>query len=173
MNTPLQKPQMFLALLGLLLPAPPAHAATTQAQIDAAILAKVTQGLASANALKAAINKTYRRQGPSDMQCSSMYDCINIGATLPPPTSIVYSVTSEATGAIHIFYQMTVLPAGANILTLTPVNARTGARLDMLTDRRTPYVWDCGTASTIVGFKHPFPYETTIPSKYLPADCKK
>lgn len=128
---------------------------------------KVSEGLTVAAPLRTAVAETYAIKGVTTMTCSNASNCAsNIGATLPASTPKVNQAGVGPDGAIVVMFQTSMLPAGANILTLTPIDSG-GTSLDLSSSATTvaSFGWKCG-ATTSTGVK------TTISSKYLPTSCR-
>jgi hypothetical protein len=100
------------------------------------------------------------------MTCSDATTCGSIGASAQISTQNVQSVFSESNGGIVMTYNPTVLPAAANVLTLTPVNA-SGAAIDLsnVANAGATFAWKCG-AATAGGTA------STVQTKYRPATCR-
>jgi prepilin-type N-terminal cleavage/methylation domain-containing protein len=132
--------------------------------------AKVAEGLGMATGLKLAIGETYQTKGPRGMACTTTVDCTNIGATPPPATSNVVSVSSSADGTIAIAYQTAAL-GSSNILVLAPWDGLPAVPVAVALNTSPAgappaLFWKCGyqaTGSTPA---------TTIPAMYLPASCR-
>src|ERR1035441_5436034 len=82
---------IVVAIIGIL------AAVALPAYQDYTIRAKVTEGLVLSGGLKTAIEETYQTKGANDMTCASLADanCGQIGASFPPATSNVASITSD------------------------------------------------------------------------------
>jgi hypothetical protein len=113
------------------------------------------------------------------MSCTYAVECAaNIGAVFPAATSLVASVSSDATGAITITYQPSVLPPPWNVLAISPVDPATVTPIDLsyvpqpTPAHPIPFVWGCGIAQIKPGAINPNAAATTILAKYLPAGCK-
>nr|WP_286417096.1 pilin [Acinetobacter towneri] len=130
------------------------------------IRAKVSEGLSLSSALKTAINESFQSKGPSTMLCNTANTCKAIGTEVLDATALagnanVNSVTSDATGIISIQYKTSVLPAGANTLTLNPVAADGTTAVNLSTaNAGTQVNWKCGGTGT------------NVDSKFLPANCR-
>ena len=130
------------------------------------VRAKVSEGLTLSNALKTAINESFQSKGPSKMGCTDADTCKLIGTDPLDETALagnanVLSVTSDDSGIISITYKTSVLPDGANTLTLNPVEADGTTALDLETaDAGTQVNWQCGGEGT------------EIDPKFLPSNCR-
>jgi len=151
---------IVVAIIGIL------AAVALPAYQDYTIRAKVSEGLTLSGALKTAISETFASKGVSDMTCSDATTCGSIGASAQISTQNVQSVFSESNGGIVMTYNPTVLPAAANVLTLTPVNA-SGTAIDLsnTANAGATFAWKCG-AATSAGTA------STVQTKYRPATCR-
>ena len=151
---------IVVAIIGIL------AAVALPAYQDYTIRAKVSEGLTLSGALKTAVSETFASKGVTDMSCNDSATCGSIGASSVISTANVESVQSEANGAIVITYRTTILPTGANVLTLTPVDA-TSAAMDLNDPMNAgkTFAWKCGAAS-IAGTA------STIENKFRPATCR-
>jgi hypothetical protein len=61
---------------------------------------------------------------------------------------IVTAVQSTANGTIYITYQIGLLPAGYNILAISPIDPAVDVILDLSSaaEAGTPFAWVCGIA---------------------------
>jgi type IV pilus assembly protein PilA len=149
---------IVVAIIGIL------AAVAIPAYQDYTIRAKVSEGLTLASALKTGITETYQSSGPSNMTCTDAATCDNVGATVMDAAALtsnpnVLDITSDAAGQITIQYKASVVPAAANTLMITPVDAA-GANVDLSTVAAgTQVSWLCGNAGT-------------LESKYRPANCR-
>ena len=151
---------IVVAIIGIL------AAVALPAYQDYTIRAKVSEGLSLSGALKTAVSETFASKGVTDMTCNDAATCGSIGASSVIATANVESVYTEANGGIVISYRTTILPTGANVLTLTPVNA-SGSALDLndTNNAGATFAWKCGLA-TIAGTA------STIETKFRPATCR-
>jgi type IV pilus assembly protein PilA len=132
--------------------------------------AKVSEGLILAGGVKTAIAETFLSKGFSDMSCTDTATCGAIGATFPPKTSNLNSITSAANGTITITFNSGLL-GSANVLVLAPWDGSlaTPAPVDLNaapTGARPGIVWKCGWQAT-----GSVPTTSVLP-KYLPANCR-
>ncbi len=155
---------IVVAIIGIL------AAVALPAYQDYTIRAKVSEGLVLSGGIKTAVAETYQSKGATDMSCTDSTTCGNIGASLPPVTTNVASITADSTGLISITYQAALLGT-ANVLVLAPwdgsVSPQVAADLSVAPTGAPPgIIWKCGyqaTGSSIA---------TTVLQKYLPATCR-
>jgi type IV pilus assembly protein PilA len=144
---------IVIAIIGIL-----AAIAIPQYQ-DYAIRAKVSEGLNLAAEAKMAIAESYQfhKTWPKD----------NDAANLPSADSIsgkyVASITVKD-GGITIAYRSTGLGGGADgaTLGLLPATRSSGGSI----------AWLCGNGSAPTGYSMQGTASTTMPPKYLPANCR-
>jgi type IV pilus assembly protein PilA len=155
---------IVVAIIGIL------AAVALPAYQDYTIRAKVSEGLVLSGGLKTAIEETYQTKGANDMTCASLADanCGQIGASFPPATANVASITSSKDGLITITYAASLLGA-ANVLILAPYDGSLApaAQTTPITVSTIPaltIVWHCGHQA--------LPDTTTVLAKYLPATCR-
>jgi type IV pilus assembly protein PilA len=159
---------IVVAIIGIL------AAVALPAYQDYTIRAKVSEGLVLSGGLKTAVEETWQSKGAVAMTCTSGAaggDCGTIGASLPPATTNVASIVSNADGTIVITYVTTLLGAAANVLVMAPWDgsAVPAAPVALNVAPAGPpasIVWRCGyqaTASVPA---------TTVLAKYLPATCR-
>ena len=150
---------IVVAIIGIL------AAIALPAYQDYTIRAKVSEGLSLASGLKTAITETYQSRGPSGMECTNTATCATIGATAMDATALtgnqnVASVTSTGNGTITIAYKPSVLPAGGNLLLLTPVANDGTTAVDLSAAAAGDQIsWTCGVGGT-------------VDQKYRPANCR-
>ncbi|PPD29449.1 MAG: prepilin-type cleavage/methylation domain-containing protein [Methylomonas sp.] len=139
---------------------------------DYTIRAKVSEGLTLSGALKTAISETHQSKGPSAMTCTDAATCDAIGSSVMDAAALagnanVTSVTSGATGVITIAYKPAVVPAAANTLLITPVDAAGAAAVDLSNAATAGQQinWKCGLGG--VGATG-----GTLLAKYRPASCR-
>ncbi len=119
--------------------------------------AKVTEGLVLSDQIKVAISETFQDKGPVSMACTGAASCQNIGTSALDAAALagnanVLSITSDATGAIDIRYKLSITPAGANSLMVTPVDATGTAALDLSTSNAGSQInWTCKVNGTLDG----------------------
>ena len=146
---------IVVAIIGIL------AAVALPAYQDYTIRAKVSEGLVLAGAIKTAITETHQAAGPGVKTCNNAGTCGAIGAT--PMNALqdsmianrnVASVTSEPTGIITVTFKPTVVPAGANTISIvpTPVDLQDAASAGAV------ITWACNTGS--------------VEAKYRPAACR-
>jgi type IV pilus assembly protein PilA len=158
---------IVVAIIGIL------AAVALPAYQDYTIRAKLGEGVVMADALKLAINETFQTKGPGDMACTDITTCANIGATAPAATKNVDSVQSTSDGTITISYNASVLPGGANLLVITPINPATNVQFNAQTDAAgTPFQFVCGKSKLAGDVANPNEAATTVQAKYLPGGCK-
>jgi type IV pilus assembly protein PilA len=155
---------IVVAIIGIL------AAVALPAYQDYTIRAKVSEGLVLGGGIRTAITETWQSKGSGDMTCTDATTCGNIGATVPPATANLASITSDATGIITITYQPNLLGT-ANVLKLAPFDGSvTPPVLVVLnvppTGTPAALVWKCGYQATGV------PNATPVLQKYLPATCR-
>ncbi|MGE8644485.1 pilin [Acinetobacter vivianii] len=155
---------IVVAIIGIL------AAVAIPAYQDYTIRAKVSEGLALSGALKTAISETFQSKGPSDMTCNSAATCDTIGASPMTATELagnanVDSIESDDSGVITIQYKTSVVPAAANELLISPVDAASAA-LDLsdVANAGAQVTWSCGKIGTTLN--------GTLESKYRPASCR-
>jgi type IV pilus assembly protein PilA len=154
---------IVVAIIGIL------AAVALPAYQDYTIRAKVSEGLVLASALKTAIAETHQAKGPGTKLCNDATTCEALGTTPLATADLagnknVDSVTSAESGIITIAYKASVVPSGANPLTIEPVAADGSTALD-LSDAATAGAtinWRCGGASAA----------STVAQKYRPAACR-
>ena len=145
---------IVIAIIGIL-----AAIAIPQYQ-DYVTRSKLVEGLNLAAAAKTAVGETYQTLGYMPATANASYG-------LPTNTSIsgqyVTSVTvAGGTGVITILYTAAKLPqlGGNDVLTLTPITEPGGI------------AWACGNTTVTAGGKTQLGSGTTVPAKYLPANCR-
>ena len=151
---------IVVAIIGIL------AAVALPAYQDYTIRAKVSEGLTLSGALKTAISETFASKGVSSMACSDATSCGSIGASATIATTNVQSVFSEQNGGIVMLYNTSILPSGANRMTLTPVNASgTAVDLSDTANAGITFAWKCG-AATSAGT------DSNVQTKFRPATCR-
>lgn len=145
---------IVIAIIGIL-----AAIAIPQYQ-DYVTRSKLVEGLNLAAAAKTAVGETYQTLGYMPAGTNASYG-------LPTDTSIsgqyVTSVLVAATtGVITITYNAAKLPqlGGNDVLTLTPITEPGGI------------AWACGNTTVTAGGITKTGAATTVPNKYLPANCR-
>jgi len=145
---------IVIAIIGIL-----AAIAIPQYQ-DYVTRSKLVEGLNLAAAAKTAVGETYQTLGYMPSVANASYG-------LPAATSIsgqyVTSITvAPTTGIITILYNGTALPqlGGLDTLKLTPITEAGGI------------AWACGNTTVTAGGTTKTGAGTTVPSKYLPANCR-
>ncbi len=152
---------IVVAIIGIL------AAVALPAYQDYTIRAKVSEGLTLSSALKTAITETFQSRGPRSMECTDVDTCNTIGATVLDTDALagnqnVDSIVSDEAGLITITYKASVVPATANTLTLTPVQADGETALDLSeADAGTQINWVCNLEGT-----------NPIEAKYRPGNCR-
>ena len=151
---------IVVAIIGIL------AAVALPAYQDYTIRAKVSEGLVLSGGVKLGVAETYQSKGVTDMTCSDVASCGTIGTSLPPVTSNVSSINSDATGIIKITYATGLLASGSNVLVLAPWDgaAATPAAVDLSATAGASIVWKCGYQNDSAS--------TTVVAKYLPATCR-
>ena len=152
---------IVVAIIGIL------AAVALPAYQDYTIRAKVSEGLTLSGALKTAISETFASRGAGDMTCNDSASCGSIGASAQISTQNVTSVQSESAGGIVMTYAAAVLPAGANVLTLSPVDS-TGTPIDLsdTANAGATFAWKCGAPTPSANTP------STVATKYRPASCR-
>jgi len=152
---------IVVAIIGIL------AAVALPAYQDYTIRAKVSEGLVLSGGVKLGVAETYQSKGVTDMSCSDVASCGQIGTSLPPVTSNVSSINSDSTGIISITYATGLLASGSNVLILAPWDgaAATPAAVDLNAVAGASIVWKCGYQATSNS-------GTTVVAKYLPATCR-
>jgi type IV pilus assembly protein PilA len=147
---------IVVAIIGIL------AAVAIPAYSDYTIRAKVTEGLNLAAQIKTAITETHQSKGVGTKLCNDAATCnANVGASYPAATLNVASVQSDATGIITITYTTAVVPAGADALTLNPIDAaQAPVALDNAATAGAQVGWKCGGVGS------------TLQAKYRPANCR-
>ena len=156
---------IVVAIIGIL------AAVALPAYQDYTVRAKVSEGLVLSGGIKTAIEETYQSKGASSMSCTGTADCGTIGASVPPVTTNVASITSDSTGVITITYS-TALLGSSNVLYLQPYDGTAGAAttspVNLATTAGATIVWRCGNSTgTYSGGA-----TSTVLGKYLPATCR-
>jgi len=129
------------------------------------IRAKVLEGIMLSATLKTAIAETFNSRGPSSMECSSDATCRSIGVSSMGYTRFaghpnIASLESASSGVITITYKTSFLPATANIIEITPVDASNTA-LDLSSAAAGTMInWSCALGTT-----------NAVEFKYRPAIC--
>lgn len=155
---------IVVAIIGIL------AAVALPAYQDYTIRAKVAEGLTLSGALKTAISETFQSKGPITMECTDAATCATLGASVMDATALagnanVTSVTSAATGIITIAYKPAVVPAAANALVISPVDATgTALALNDVANAGAQISWVCGTGAAATA--------STLEAKYRPANCR-
>ena len=162
---------IVVAIIGIL-----AAIALPQYQ-DYTIRTKITEGLSLAAAAKTAVTETWSAKGPSATWVSGGSYATAAGATnndlgytapTSPATQIVDTVVTGGTGQITVTFLVATLPAGSNVLALTPFAAGSAVAFDMATGNAgTQIAWNCGRRSAAIDGG-----TTTVLAKYLPAACR-
>jgi hypothetical protein len=125
------------------------------------IRAKTSAGLAVAEPLKMKITEAFGLR-PRDMSCN--HEICPLGLMELDPTDLAnYTkrVASDKTGLIVIEYKEDLLKSSHNRLTLTPLIDGARADLSDASNAGKTITWQCGKDAL-----------TTVPTKYLPFNCK-
>ena len=154
---------IVVAIIGIL------AAIAIPAYQDYIVRAKVTEGLSLADSAETAVAETFQSLG-------HMGTTGNIGNNsnansfgLPLATSIVgqyvvsVGVTDGGSPIVITYNSATVgggVTAGHNVLELTPVTTNGSV------------AWMCGYMPSLNGVANPNVAVTTVPAKYLPANCR-
>ena len=148
---------IVVAIVGIL------AAAATAAYSDYMIRAKVTEGLGLVSAYKTGVSETFQARGATDMSCSDAATCARLGISAVQSNEHVASITVAASGQISIAYRASVMPAGANVLTLSPVQASTTSVVDLSDDASigSRIDWLCGKAAA-----------STLAMEFRPVTCR-
>jgi len=150
---------IVVAIIGIL------AAIAIPAYQDYTIRSKISEGISLSGAAKTAVEEAYQNNGKLPTGGNGSYQ-------LPTSTSIagkyVNSVTVAAnTGVISVAYNTSGaigggVVAGANVLTMVPGTIAGGNM-----------VWACGYTNAVVnGATVATAGGTTVPRKYLPANCR-
>ena len=148
---------IVVAIIGIL------AAIAIPAYQDYIVRAKITEGLSLADAAQTAVAETYQSGG------GTLPATGNVSYGLAPAASItgqyVASVAvAPTTGIITITYGNTLggsPSANGSVLTLVPVTGVAGV------------AWECGLGTITASGKTQGPSgATTVPAKYLPANCR-
>jgi type IV pilus assembly protein PilA len=155
---------IVVAIIGIL------AAVALPAYQDYTTRAKVSEGLVLSSGIKTAITETLQSKGPgTNMSCTDATTCGSIGATLPSSTANVTSVTSASTGEIKVTYSTASgVGASTNLLYVGPYDGNTGSMLNLgasTTTVTSQLVWKCG-------YQQSGGSTSTVPAKYLPANCR-
>ena len=144
---------IVVAIIGIL------AAVALPAYQDYTIRAKITEGLSLASSAKTALTETFNSKGNANMS-----DPNTTGFTPPGSTNNVLSVLPTSSGVIVITFQPGVVPAGSNVLNISPTFP-----LDVASNVGQNVVWNCGAANGggIAGAA-----ATTVLLKFLPSACK-
>ena len=157
---------IVVAIIGIL------AAVALPAYQDYTVRAKVSEGLVLAGGIKTAIEETYQSKGAVSMSCTTTTDCGTIGASQPPKTTNVTSITSDSTGVITITYS-TALLGTSNVLLFQPYDGTPGATVtgpaNLATTGGVTVVWKCGNVADPL---KPAGAASTVIGKYLPATCR-
>jgi type IV pilus assembly protein PilA len=160
---------IVVAIIGIL------AAVALPAYQDYTIRAKVSEGLVLSAGLKTAITETFQSNGPRDMKCDDGPSCGNVGASPLAATDLtsnknVAAVVSASTGVISITYKPSVVPTGAELLVIQPIDsAGVGPNATAVLDLSAPtnagktISWICGANTTPM---------STVDAKYRPAACR-
>ncbi len=148
---------IVVAIIGIL------AAIAIPAYQDYIIRSKITEGLSLADAAKTAVEETYQSNGSLPTGGNASY-----GLSAPASIAGKYVdgvAVAATTGIITITYNGTVIGGGVhgnNLLMLTPGTVPGGNM-----------VWACGnTAAKVNGTAIVTGANTTVPPKYLPANCR-
>ncbi len=133
------------------------------------IRARVSEGLVLSSALKTALAETFQSRGPADMSCSNATNCATLGATVMNATALagnanVQSIVSGATGVITITLEPSYLPAGQNVIEVTPVEPDGVTQMDLSLSANVgaPINWTCALNSGADG----------VPDLFRPVNCR-
>ncbi len=145
---------IVVAIIGIL------AAIAIPAYQDYTVRAKITEGLSLADEAQTAVAETFQSDG-------YMPTGGNASFGLPTNTSItgtyVTGVAVQSTGAIWITYGTNLSPqitSSTNTLTMTPVTSTGGVS------------WICGNGSRTGLPSSAVGAGTTVPAKFLPANCR-
>ena len=154
---------IVVAIIGIL------AAVALPAYQDYTVRAKVSEGLVLSGGIKTGIEETYQSKGASAMTCSDSATCGVIGASQPPQTKNVTSITSDSNGVILITYS-TALLGTSNSLYLVPYDGTPGATVAgpalLGSAAGLTITWKCGNQALPAG------PTSNVLGKYLPATCR-
>ena len=141
---------IVVAIIGIL------AAVALPAYQDYTIRAKVSEGLVLATALKTAITETHQSRGPGTKLCNDQPTCDVLGYTTTNAAALtasgnrnVDSVDSAANGTITITYDVSVVEAANNTITIVP----TPADLQVAASAGATISWACTTGTVLQKYR--------------------
>ncbi|MHB8428473.1 MAG: pilin [Acidiferrobacterales bacterium] len=149
---------IVVAIIGIL------AAIAIPAYQDYIIRAKITEGLSLADAAQTAVAETYQSNGFFPAASSNTNYGLASSGSINGKYVASVAVGVPASGDIKITYQAAGLggspTANGKVLTLTPITGIGGIS------------WVCGNTTVTANGKTVTGAGTTVPSKYLPANCR-
>lgn len=130
---------------------------------DYSIRAKVTEGMEIASAYKVGITEAFQASGARSMACSDATSCQALGISYIASNKNVSRIETNSKGQILISYPASVVPAGRDVLALSPVQAGMSTVLDLsdAANNGLRVDWMCGGVA-----------ESTVEKKFLPVSCR-
>jgi type IV pilus assembly protein PilA len=143
---------IVVAIIGIL------AAVALPAYQDYTVRAKVSEIVLAASSCRTSLTEAVQSSNAVDISAVLPLACV------VTPTKFVASVAVNANGVIVVTGDTTNLPqlAGANKLSLAPIQTGTTALVGTTDGGKTIAGWRCGLGTD----------GTTIPAKYLPASCR-
>lgn len=147
---------VVVAIIGIL------AAVSLPAYQDYTVRAKISELTLAASACKTSVTETVTSSGTADVTAAIPLAC----PAVANPSKFVSSVAADANGKITVVANpanLTQLPAGANTLTLTPMQTVAAAVVGTTDGGKPIHGWRCGNGATD---------GTTIATKFLPSSCR-